>query len=191
MLLAPMVARLRAQPNLRSVLRTALADVVSLHGAEFGNLQLRDSDGALLLVAHIRLPAPFLASFRRVEAAESTVCARAARAGRTLVVSDVETDREFAPFLAQAQQTRFRSVLSSPLATRRGMLVGVVSAHFANPYRPTPVEIATLEGYTPVVAECIVEKVGGVDVAAVAAELYDEILGRGADPGGARGALSS
>src|SRR4249919_2712762 len=51
----PMVARLRRHQDLRSTLDPAISDAVSLHGGEFGNIQLRMPDGSLLMVGHTGL----------------------------------------------------------------------------------------------------------------------------------------
>jgi hypothetical protein len=104
MLLAPMLTRLEAQQDLRSVLNAALRDVVSLHGAEFGNIRLCDGNGGLVMVAQSRLSGQFAASLGRVDLESGTACARAAREGRTVFVADAGGDPNFAPFLSSARK---------------------------------------------------------------------------------------
>ena len=49
-----MTDRMLAQPTFQSVIKTPLRDVVALHGAEFGDIQLL-AGSELLLVAQIAL----------------------------------------------------------------------------------------------------------------------------------------
>jgi GAF domain-containing protein len=152
-----MLTRLEAQQDLRSVLNAALRDVVSLHGAEFGNIRLCDGNGGLVMVAQSRLSGQFAASLGRVDLESGTACARAAREGRTVFVADAGGDPHFAPFLSSAREAVFKSVLSAPFVTSQGRCIGVASAHFANGYCPTRVELESLESYCARVAEVIDE----------------------------------
>jgi GAF domain-containing protein len=176
MLVEPMLSRLQAQQDLRSALKAALRDIVALHGAEFGNIQLTDGHGGLLIVAQSRLPANFLKSLGRIDMQAGTVCARAARLGRTVFVADVETDPEFAPFLSFARDTAFKSVLSSPLVSSRGHLVGVASAHFANRYAPTRVELQSLEAYCGRLADVVEAHLPEAGIGPTAEALHQELI---------------
>jgi GAF domain-containing protein len=172
-----MLTRLEAQQDLRSVLNAALRDVVSLHGAEFGNIRLCDGKGGLVMVAQSRLTGHFASSLGRVEIESGTACARAAREGRTVFVADVGGDPHFAPFLSFARKPLFKSVLSSPFVTSHGRCIGVASAHFANGYRPTRVELESLESYCARVAEVIDELLqdGGADAEVLHRELLAQV----------------
>ena len=57
---------------------TSLNEVIALHGAEYGNLQL-PIDGVLINVVQNGLSAPFLRTFKEVT--EESGCASAARSG--------------------------------------------------------------------------------------------------------------
>jgi hypothetical protein len=70
-----------------------------------------------------------------------------------VVVSDVEEDADFAEFLKDARAAGFRAVQSTPLFTSDGLLLGIVSTHFANVHEPTPIELKTLQSYCVVAAE--------------------------------------
>ena len=171
LLLEPMITRLRKQADLRSTLNQAVGDVVALHGAEFGDIQMLMPDESLVLVGHAGLTRGFLESFARVPGDGTTVCARAVRAGRVVIVEDVTRDPLFTPYLEGMRSAPFRSVLSAPLCTTAGTTVGVVSAHFAQPYRPTPVEVASLEVYCRQLADRIGTLLAGADLETTAAAL--------------------
>jgi GAF domain-containing protein len=122
-----------------------VTDVVALHGAEFGNAQLVDSS-VLRIVSAYRLPADFLSALGEVSLKADTVCARAARDRKVVVVPDIELDETFAPFLPAARAAGFRAVVSAPLVDSVGVF-GVVSAHFARPHSPSAIELETLAAY--------------------------------------------
>jgi GAF domain-containing protein len=171
-----MLTRLEAQQDLRSVLAAALRDIVALHGAEFGNIRLCDGQGGLVMVAQSRLSGQFAASLGRVELAGGTACARAAREGRTVFVADVGGDPDFATLLSFTREAQFKSVLSSPFVDSHGRCVGVASAHFAHGYRPTRVELESLESYCARVADIVDELLPDGDIGATAEILHRELL---------------
>jgi GAF domain-containing protein len=176
MLVEPMLSRLQAQQDLRSALQAALRDIVALHGAEFGNIQLADGQGGLLIVAQSGLSGNFLKALGRVDLQRGTVCARAARLRRTVFVANVEDDPGFAPFLSFARETPFKSVLSSPLVSSHGQLVGVASAHFVNRYAPTRVELQSLEAYCRRLADVIEAHLPETGVGPTAEALHQELI---------------
>jgi GAF domain-containing protein len=176
MLLAPMLTRLAAQQDLRSILNAALRDIVALHGAEFGNIRLCDGQGGLVMVAQSRLPGQFAASLGRVDLDSGTACACAAQQGRIVFVADIAQDPHFAPFLSSAREAPFKSVLSSPFITSQGECVGVASAHFANGYRPTRVELESLESYCRRVADVVEELLGSETIGTTAEALHRDLL---------------
>jgi GAF domain-containing protein len=177
-LIAPMLSRLSAARDLKATLQVALADAVALHGAEKGNLQLLDGAGRLVIVAELGFSAAFLQSFERVPFEAGTVCGRAALRRRTVFVREVADDAAFAPFMSQARAVPFRAVLSSPLITSSGRLIGVISAHFANPFTPSPLELRTLEDYCVSLADAVVDGLHGRELADVTEELAGELLAR-------------
>jgi GAF domain-containing protein len=147
MLIGPMLQRLRASRGLAEALRTALEDVVALHGAERGNIQLIDPEGKLVIVQHLGLSSEFLRVFERVDPQDGSVCARAASRCQTVFVPDVESDADFAPYRLLARAVPFRSVLSSPLVGASEACVGIISVHFANLFQPSKLELQSLEAY--------------------------------------------
>jgi PAS domain S-box-containing protein len=56
--------------------------------------------------------------------------------GRRWVVSDTEVDEAFAPFRVPARSVGFRAVHSTPIVTRSGELLGVISVHYRAPRVP-------------------------------------------------------
>jgi len=154
-----MLARLAAAESLEETLQTGLRDVIALHGAEMGNVQMLAADGDLLIVAARGLSRAFLETFERVRLDSGSVCGRVLRSGKPLFVQDVALDADFAPYSAFAASVPFRSVLSCPLVRRGGELIGVISAHSANLFAPSRLELSTAETYAGHLADAIARRV--------------------------------
>ena len=184
-MLAQMTQRLLQKGNFEDAIQVILDDVIALHGAEFGNIQLPVGD-ELVIVAQRGLPAAFLQAFRRVSKDDGCACGRALRLGGPVVVTDVEKDAAYAAFVNDAKQAGYRSVQSTPLWTSEGRLLGMVSTHFANVHEPTPIEMQTLKSYSIIAAEHVFRQLGDGDLATKAEQmselLYAGMLG---DPGAA------
>lgn len=173
-MLEQMTQRLQAQRSFETAIETLLNDVVALHGAEYGDLQLLVGDD-LVVVAHRGLSARFLRAFRRISRADSCSCGRALSEGRTVVVADVTRDSGFEAFRDEARAAGYRAVQSTPIATGRGRVLGMVSTHFANVHVPTPIELDTLARYCRVAADYL-EELLGADTLAAKAQRMNEAL---------------
>ena len=144
--------RLQAQRTVGDAAQTVLRDIIALHGAEYGNLQM-PVRGELVIVAQSGLSAPFLRTFKSVTKEDSCACGRAYRSGTPVIVVDVDVDPDFAPYREAARQAGYRSVQSTPLMTKRRKLVGMVSTLFAQVHRPTKIEMEILAEYSVLAAE--------------------------------------
>lgn len=178
-MLAQMSHRLHEQRTFEAAIQTILEDVIALHGAEYGNLQLPIGD-ELAIAAQRGLSAPFLTTFRRVKKDDGCACGRALRLGKPVIVADVHLDDEYAAFRDAAETAGYRSVQSTPLTTSDGKLLGVVSTLFANVHMPTPIEMQTLESYSAVAADHAYDLIGRASLArkaeAMSDKLYNAIL---------------
>jgi len=178
-MLEQMTQRLQSQRSFEAAIETLLNDVVALHGAEYGDLQLL-AGHELLIVAQRGLPVAFLQAFRRVGKTDGSACGRALRRRQTIVIRDVATDVEYAPRRRDAESAGYRAVQSTPIAARSGTVIGVVSTMFANAHAPTPIELDTLGRYCEIAAEYLLGLLGSESLAAKAermsAALYAEAL---------------
>ncbi|MBD2236480.1 GAF domain-containing protein [Aulosira sp. FACHB-113] len=80
-----------------------------------------------------------------VSLAAHSPCISALRSGETVIIEDIETDANFAPGRAIAKAAGYRAVQSTPLTSRTGNLVGVLSTHFCEPRRFLPWEMKLLD----------------------------------------------
>jgi GAF domain-containing protein len=179
MLVQPMLQRLRAARDLQESLRVALLDVVALHGAERGHIQLLDREGRLAIVEQSGMPQDFLRAFERIALDQGTVCGRAALAQKTVFVPDVEKDEACRPFREVARAVPFRSLLSSPLIAGPGSCIGIVSVHFANRFLPSTLELQSLERYCRQLAGVLLERGGQRELPAIAESLSARLLAAG------------
>jgi GAF domain-containing protein len=177
MLVSQMTRRLRENRTFEGTIQTILDDVIALLGAEYGNIQLSIGD-ELAIVAQRGLSPDFLRTFRRVKTDDGSACGQALRLGGTVIIRDVETDLEFAAFRPDAKRAGFRSVQSTPIITKVGNLMGMVSTHFANVHEPTELEMWTLKSYAVAAAEHLYQLLGDVPLAIKAKQMNDELYAR-------------
>ena len=173
-MLDQMRQRLHVQRTFETAIVAILNDVVALHGAEYGNVQLPLGDH-LVIVAQKGFSVPFLRTFKTVRKDTGSACGRALRSGETVIVPDVETDPEYAAYRGAAKNAGYRAVQSTPLVTREGLFLGIVSTHFAIPHRPTPIEMATLKSYGRMAAEYLRMLLAGGKVDAKAEAMSREL----------------
>jgi len=172
-----LAARLRAQSDVRAILDTILYDVVALHGAEFGDVQLAVNDTRLVIVGQRGFGHTFLNRFHVVDKHGPSSCARAFHTRTPVIVTDVTTDPSYEALRAAARETGFRSRQSTPLIASDTTLVGVISTHFANTHEPTSIEMQTLSIYSRLAADSIQEKLGAARASEQQAEaLFQSLL---------------
>ncbi|HEY1252364.1 MAG TPA: ATP-binding protein [Thermoanaerobaculia bacterium] len=118
---------------------------IAVSGADKGNIQLLDG-GVLRLAASRGFGKPFLDHFDAVDGACS-VCGAAIATGQRILVEDVETSPLFdgTRELEIHREAGVRAVQSTPLFSRRGELVGMLSTHYAKPTRPSEADLHALD----------------------------------------------
>ncbi len=140
-----------------SALDCVLECSLELTGARLGNVQLMDwKAGYLAIVAQRGFGAEFLTVFRRVELDHGTACGRALKGRTTVVIDDVMADPEFSPYREVAGRAGFRAVQSTPLVSRSGAFVGVLSTHFGAVGRPTCSQLERLQEAAELAANAII-----------------------------------
>lgn len=121
------------EPLLRQILDVAIA----LTEADFGNLQLVDPVSGDLAIAVQRGFHPWWIEFWNQAGKGHGVCGSALEAGARIVIEDVASSPVFVgtPALEVQLRAGVRAVQSTPLMTRQGKVVGMVSTHFRSPRR--------------------------------------------------------
>lgn len=175
-MLPQMTARLLAQNTLAEGLRTILNDVIALHGAEFGNIQLAIDADTLAIVEQRGFDEASLQRLRRVKKSDSAASARAFATRESVIITDLANDTAMAPYQPFAERMGVRAMQSTPFVTGAGECVCVVSTHFANLHRPTEIEMETLQRYGIVAADFILAKVAGANLSVTADALFRRLL---------------
>jgi signal transduction histidine kinase/CheY-like chemotaxis protein len=134
-------ARPDADPD--RCLQQIVAAAIALAGADKGNLQLFDRDtGTLVIAARQGFEEPFLTFFSQVND-DASACAAAMRSNTQVIVEDVATSEIFVgqPSQRVMVEAGAQAVISTPLTASDGTVLGIVSAHFSAPHRPTEREL--------------------------------------------------
>jgi signal transduction histidine kinase/ActR/RegA family two-component response regulator len=126
---------------LGEILEAAL-DVV---GAEKGVIQLFDADCCALRLAVQRGFGPdFVREFQVVKSGVG-ICGTAMREGRRIVVQDATTHPLFDQYQAIVAAAGFKGVQSTPMVSREGELLGMLSTHFGDARCPNDGELRFLD----------------------------------------------
>jgi GAF domain-containing protein len=145
-------------------LKAILDAAIALTAADKGNIQLIDPPSRALVIAVQRgFHPPFLNFFARVSD-DSSACGVAMKRGQHVLVDDVQQSTVFAgkPSLEVMLQAGVRAVLSVPLVTSRGSVLGMISTHFKKPHRCDERELRLVDllakQAAEYVARCLREK---------------------------------
>jgi len=129
--------------ELDSALREILRALVDVHRADCGLISLYDpATGVMHSSASVRFNTQHLKQWNGIRPTPESggACGRAFTTRKRVIVEDVEVDPSFAPFRELARSVGFRAVHSTPIITRAGEALGVISVHFAGRRQPTPLE---------------------------------------------------
>lgn len=132
-----------APQSSREALQHVVEVLVDLHRADFGMISLFDPEaGSLREAASVGLDAEALALVGDVVPVRGVgACGTAFTERRRVIVADVEDDPAFECLRDAAKSIGFRAVHSTPLFSRDGELLGVLSVHFRRPRVPSPREV--------------------------------------------------
>lgn len=156
--LAEVSTRLVPTGDLQGLLPEILDAAIRITQADMGNIQLRDAHTGLLEIAVQRgFTAEFLEFFASVSDPDSAAYAAAMRAGQRVVVGDVAQE----PLLAGTKareillRAEVRAVQSTPLWSRSGDMVGMLSTHYRQPRRPDERDLQLLDVLARLAADYI------------------------------------
>jgi PAS domain S-box-containing protein len=148
--------RLLTCENLQAALEDVLDGAIRASRADFGNVQLyKPESAALEIVAQRGFRQDFLDYFRFVRVDEGSCCAQAMESGERIIIEDVELDPTYEPHRRVAADAGYRGVQSTPLKSRSGKVLGMLSTHFRHPHRPSPRDQRFLDLYARLAAEFI------------------------------------
>jgi GAF domain len=150
--------RMLATTELQPLLEEVLTASIALQSADFGTIQLYNAESqALEIVAQRGFQQDFLDHFSSVLEGEAAY-GRALSRGERVIIEDVLTDADFELFRPIAAAADFRAVQSTPLFSRNGEPLGMISTHFRQPHRPSERDLRLTDLYARQTAEMIERK---------------------------------
>jgi PAS domain S-box-containing protein len=148
-------ARMPASTELQPVLEEVLRASIMLQSADFGMIQLyKPKSQALEIVTQCGFRQGFLDPLSGVHESEAA-WGRALRRSERVIIEDVLTDADFEPYRAIAASTGFRAVQFTPLFSRSGEPLGMISTHFRQPHCPSERDLRLTDLYARQAAEMI------------------------------------
>jgi PAS domain S-box-containing protein len=142
-----LATRFLAERDLKGVLEDMVEAAIAVTHAKKGNLQLFDLSTCSLTIAAARgFSREWLDFFRTVHA-DGAACGEALRSRERTIVEDVRRSPIFAgtPALEVQIKEGVLAVQSSPLVSRSGELLGILSTHFDSPHVPGERELHWLD----------------------------------------------
>jgi PAS domain S-box-containing protein len=129
------------QPLLKEIMDAA----ISIVDAKMGTLQLLEDD-SLHIVAHYGHKQSFLDYFASAENVAS-VCGKVMQQGERIVIEDVETSSMFVgtPSLTVMREAGVRAIQSTPILSRTGELLGILTTQWNFPYSPNKHDLWRLD----------------------------------------------
>jgi PAS domain S-box-containing protein len=124
---------------LNEALEAITETLVRIHGADYGLLSIYDvQTGRLTWAAQVGFDEQTLASIGDFKPSrDAGACGAAFTTKSRAVIADLEVDSRFDCFREEARRAGFRAVHSTPIITRGGEILGVLSVQFREPRVPT------------------------------------------------------
>ncbi len=144
--------------DLSSVYREALDVVAELLEADCASIQACAShEQQLRLVAAKGFVREAAAFWARVDAGSSSACGQALSRGERVIIPDVESDQRLAGTedLRHMRLCGIRALQSTPLLSRAGDPLGMLSTHWRREYRPSEAVLHILDALALLIARLI------------------------------------
>ena len=140
--------RLIREKDLNSLYREIVLAAMAIMRSDMGSMQVFDAArNALYLLASENFHAESRSFWEWVSVGEASSCGKALESGERILVADVEQCDFMAGSedLDQYRKSGIRAVQSTPLISRDGQPIGMISTHWAAPCRPGEEELRMLD----------------------------------------------
>ena len=133
--------------NLEHILTEIVDAAIAITGSDFGNIQLIDPQSSDLRIAAQRNFPEWWIDFWNTSGKGKGACGTALRRGERVIIEDVEQSPIFTgtPALDIQRRAGVRAVTSTPLMSRKGVLLGMFSTHFSRPHKPDDRQLRLLD----------------------------------------------
>ncbi|MGH9730317.1 MAG: PAS domain S-box protein, partial [Candidatus Acidiferrales bacterium] len=141
-------AELIEEGNRVSLYRKIVDAAMAIMRSDMGSMQMLDGErGELRLLAWMGFDPKSVASWEWVGENSHTSCDAARRMGRRVVVTDLESPDSIASALDVDGYRRcgIRAMQSTPLVSRQGRMLGMISTHWRTPHQPSEHNLRLLD----------------------------------------------
>ena len=150
------VSRLLVAPDVPSALREILVATCAMMGSQMGNVQVYDPPAQTLTIAAQQgFSQDFLDQLGVVRRDSPWACSGAMNSLSRVIIEDVNQEESLRPLRDIAAAGGFRSIQSTPLLSRTGALLGVLSTHWNHPHRPSERDLYMLDLYAREAADVL------------------------------------
>lgn len=150
-LLQRISTRLETEEDTGALYEAVLDAAVGVMRADFASMQMlypeRGEGGELLLLASRGFSPQAVAFWEWVRPSSASTCGAVLRSRERVMVPDVEDWLPMAGTadLAAYRETGIRAVQTTPLVSRSGTLVGMISTHWSEPHQPAERDLRLLD----------------------------------------------
>ena len=125
--------------------------------SQFASMQMLHGKSRLQLLGHRGFSASAASGWKWVDANCRTACGQALDAGHRVVFSDVRTMTDLLgpELLAVYEETGIVAIQTTPLKSRTGRIVGMLSTHWSYPHEPSEHELRLLDILARIAADLI------------------------------------
>jgi PAS domain S-box-containing protein len=157
-MLQAIITRLLAESTQDALFPRILDAAMELLGADAASVQmLADDEASLTLVGWKNFPTGAAAFWQRVTAESNTSSGRALRDNERVLVADIDSCEFMSGTREQQEYRRYgvRAVQSTPLRSRAGKLLGMLSTHWRTPHTPSEDDFSLFDVLVQQAAELI------------------------------------
>lgn len=138
-------ARLIPADDIETLYEELITAAISLTGADRGTMQSLEED-ELRLLASRGLPQQAIDAWERVTRESGTSCSVALNRGERVIISDYATDERASREAAESHlDAGIHAAQSTPLITRSGQMVGMISTHWDEPHEVGERELRAMD----------------------------------------------
>ena len=161
--------------ELKPAMELILDGSMEIVGATMGDILIYDSFSQTMnILAHRGFTEEFITRLEKLPVDPDAPCSLAMASGNRVIVEDMESYPKAPCIRAMASEAGYRGMQCTPLISRDGELLGIVSSQFANPHRPSEHELRLLDLYL-VHATDTIERISTVEELRQSEQLYRAI----------------
>ena len=165
-------AQLLRPTELKSAMELILDGSMEIVGASMGDVQIYDAPNQTMkILAHRGFAQEYIDRLQRLPLDHDSPCGRAIASGTRIIVEEMRDYSASASVRAMASEAGFRAMQCTPLVSRNGELLGIVSTQFQKPHRPSEHELRLLDLYL-VHATDTIERIRTVEELRQSEQLY-------------------